>query len=121
MNFNPGGVNDNFYELFDELNNQKLNPNILSKTIFNFINENKINYEGIFTFEYLKNEEDLLAQVLNIDIIANEEISEKECENFYNYILSFNKNELNKLIKNLNLLKNFPFEISRYWARLYTL
>ena len=119
--FNPGGVYDNFYQLFDDLNNKILNSN---NSIFNLRirKENKINYEGIFTFEYLKNEEDLLAPALYKDIITNEEITEKECENFYNYILSFNHNELNKLIKNLNFFKNIPFEIlSKYWARLYTI
>ena len=82
----------------------------------------KINYEGIFIFEYLKNEEDLLSPALYKDIITNEEINEKECENFYNHILSFNHEKLNNLIKNLSLFKNIPFEIlSKYWARLYTI
>ena len=116
--FNPGGVYDDFDELFYELKNKKLNSNIVNKPRI----KDKINYEGIFTFEYLKNEEDLLAPALYKDIITNEEITEKDCENFYNHILSFDNIELNNLIKNLILFKNIPFEIlCKYWARLYTI
>ena len=116
--FNPGGVYDNFAALLHELKNKKLSSNILKEPR----RLNKINYEGLFTFEYLKNEEDLLAPALYKDIITNEEITEKECENFYNHILSFNHIELNNLIKKLCLFKNIPFEIlSKYWDRLYTI
>ena len=116
--FNPGGVYDDFDDLFYELINKKLNSNIVNEPRI----KDKINYEGIFTFEYLKNEEDLLAPALYKDIITNEEITEKDCENFYNHILSFDNIELNNLIKNLSLFKNIPFEIlSKYWVRLYTI
>ena len=116
--FNPGGVYDNFDELFDELKKKKYNSIIENKPR----KEDKINYEGIFTFEYLKNEEDLLAPALYKDIITNEEITEKECENFHKHILSFNNEVLNKLVTNLNMLKNIPIEIlSKYWARFYTI
>ena len=116
--FNPGGVYDNFEELFNELKNIKLNSNFEIKSR----RKDKINYEGIFTFEYLQNEEDLLAPALYKDIITNEEITEKECEKFHNHILSFNQEEFNKLMNNLNSFKNIPFEIlSKYWARFYTI
>ena len=106
--------------MVDELKNKKLNSN--SNTVNELRKNDKINYEGIFIFEYLKNEEDLLSPALYKDIITNEEINEKECENFYNHILSFNHEKLNNLIKNLSLFKNIPFEIlSKYWARLYTI
>ena len=106
--------------MLNELKNKKLNSK--SNTVNELRKNDKINYEGIFIFEYLKNEEDLLAPSLYKDIITNEEINEKECENFYNHILSFNHEKLNNLIKNLSLFKNIPFEIlSKYWARLYTI
>ena len=66
--------------MLNELKNKKLNSK--SNTVNELIKNDKINYEGIFIFEYLKNEEDLLAPSLYKDIITNEEINEKECENF---------------------------------------
>ena len=106
--------------MVDELKNKKLNSN--SNTVNELRKNDKINYEGIFIFEYLKNEEDLLSPALYKDIITNEEINEKECENFYNHMLSFNHEKLNNLIKNLSLFKNIPFEIlSECLAGLYTI
>ena len=84
--------------------------------------KDKINYEGILTFEYLESEEDLLAPALYKDIITNEKVIEEDCKKFHKYILSFNKGELNSLINTLDLFQYIPFEIlSKYWAKLYTI
>ena len=118
--YNPGGVYDDFEELFYEMkiiinkieSNHKITPRI----------ENKINYEGVLTFEYLESEEDLLAPALYKEIITNEKITKEDYKNFHKHILSFNNEELNILIKNLDLFKYIPFEIlSKYWSRCYTI
>ena len=118
--YNPGGVYDDFVELKKDIklkmekmeSNININPRI----------KNKIDYEGVLTFDYLENEEDLLAPALYKDIITNEKITYEHCKNFHNFILSFNEIELNKLIKNLDLFKYIPLEIlSKYWARCYTI
>ena len=85
--YNPGGVYNNFNMLLKDIK-------IKMKTIDSITNikprrENKFNYEGILTFEYLEKEEDLLAPALYKDIITNEEITEEHCKKFHNYILSF--------------------------------
>ncbi len=54
--YNPGGVYDDFDELLNELKNKEINSNLEVKPRI----EDKINYEGILTFEYLNNKEDLL-------------------------------------------------------------
>ena len=118
--YNPGGVYDNFYKLLNEIKilKEKIVSNIKIKQRI----KNKINYEGLLTFEYLDNEEDLLAPSLYKDIIINEEITKEDCKNFHNFILSFDSGELNILIKNLDLFKYIPFEIlSKYWARCYSI
>ena len=118
--YNPGGVYDNFEELLNEMkiiinkiqSNHKINPRI----------KDKINYEGVLTFEYLESEEDLLAPALYKEIITNEKITKEDYKNFHKHILSFNNKELNYLIKNLDLFKYIPFEIlSKYWSRCYTI
>ena len=118
--YNPGGVFDDFDELLNEMkiikekiiSNIKIEPRI----------KDKINYEGLLTFEYLDSEEDLLAPALYKDIITNEKITQEDCNKFHKYILSFKDDELNSLIKNLELFKYIPFEIlSKYWARFYTI
>ena len=82
----------------------------------------KINYEGILTFEYLESEEDLLAPALYKDIITNEVITEEDCKKFHEFIISLNEKDLNCLIKNLYLFKYIPYEIlTKYWARCYTI
>ena len=68
-------------------------------------NLEKMNYEGIMTFEYLEKEEDLLAPSLYKDIIVNEEITEEDCIKFHQFILSFNDEDLNYLIQRLNFFK----------------
>jgi hypothetical protein len=118
--YNPGGVYDNFNMLLKDIK-------IKMQTIDSITNikprrENKFNYEGILTFEYLEREEDLLAPALYKDIITKEEITEEDCKKFHNYILSFKEENLNSLIKNLDLFKYIPFEIlCKYWARCYTI
>ena len=118
--YNPGGVYDDFDELFNDLkkNMKKYKLDIKIKPRI----KDKINYEGVLTFEYLEREEDLLAPPLYKEIIINEEITEEHCKNFHKHILSFNEGELNKLIKYLDFFKYVPFEIlSKYWARFYTI
>ena len=117
--YNPGGVQDDFNDL---LSNIKKVVNTIDYMINIGPKHNeKLNYEGILTFEYLENEEDLLAPALYKDIIVNEEITESDIENFHSFILSFNDKGLNNLIKSLYIFKYIPFEIlSKYWARCYT-
>ena len=118
--YNPGGVYDNFDYLFKDIK-IKIGNIESSINVKPRIND-KLNYEGVLTFEYLEGEEDLLAPALYKDIITNEKINLEHCKNFHEYILSFNEGELNNLVKNLDLFKYIPFEIlSKYWARLYTI
>ena len=118
--YNPGGIYDDFETLLEDikLKMKKIESNInITPRI-----KNKLNYEGLLTFEYLESEEDLLAPALYKDIITNEKITLEHCKNFHNFILSFNIRELNNLIKDLDLFKYIPFEIlSKYWARCYTI
>ena len=118
--YNPGGVYDNFDALLQELisfsKKMNLEINIVPRSL------EKMNYEGIMTFEYLENEEDLLAPSLYKDIIVNEEITEEDCIKFHQFILSFNDEDLNYLIQRLNFFKYIPREIlSKYWTRCYTI
>ena len=84
--------------------------------------KDKIKYEGELTFEYLEREEDLLTPSLYKNIITNEEITEEQCKDFHKHILSFNDEELKKLIKNLVFFKYVPLQIlSKYWARCYSI
>ena len=118
--YNPGGVYDDFDILINAIKIliEKINSNINIKERI----KDKINYEGILTFEYLESEEDLLAPALYKDIINNEKITKEDCKNFHKYILSFNSGEMNTLIKNLDLFSYIPFEIlCKYWARFYTI
>ena len=118
--FNPGGIYDDFDDLLKEI--KKVIKNIVSNNKIKRRIKDKINYEGLLTFEYFNNEEDLLAPALYKEIIINEKITKEECKNFHNFILSFNERELKCLIKNLNLFKYIPFEIlSKYWIRCYTI
>ena len=118
--YNPGKVYDNFDELIYEI--ETIASKIDSFITINPRIDEKINYEGILTFEYLENEEDLLAPALYKDIITNEIITEEDCFKFHEFIISFNEKNLNDLIKNLKLFKYIPYEIlSKYWARCYTI
>ena len=107
--YNPGGVYDDFEKLSEDikLKMKKIESNIKIKPRI----KDKINYEGILTFEYLESEEDVLVPALYKDIITNEKITLQHCKNFHNFILSFNERGLNNLIKNLDLFKYIPFEI----------
>ena len=118
--YNPGGVYDDFDNLLIAIKSisKQIDSNIIIKPRIN----EKINYEGVLTFEYLESEEDLLAPALYKDIIIIEEITKEDCKNFHEYILSLNDTELTKLIKYLYLFKFIPFEIlSKYWVRCYTI
>ena len=118
--YNPGGVFDNFDELLNEMKN--LGEKIASNFNITPRIDDKINYEGIFTFEYLNSKEDLLAPALYRDIICNEKMSKNDFNIFHDYILSFDEEGLNSLIKKLKIFKNIPIEIlSKYWARCYTI
>ena len=75
----------------------------------------------MLTFEYLQNEEDLLAPALYKEIITNEEIEENEKKNLINYFLSFKNEDLDNLFLNLKYFEKIPIEIlSKYLARAYT-
>ena len=88
--YNPGGIYDDFDILLKEM--KKLNEKIVSKVKINRIRQDKINYEGILTFEYLENEEELLAPALYKDIITNEKIAKEDCKNFHKFIYYIMKN-----------------------------
>ena len=118
--YNPGGIYDDFDKLFNEI--KIINEKILSNINIKQRIKDKINYEGILTFEYLESEEDLLAPALYKDIITNEKITKEDCKNFHKFILSYNEDDLNTLTKNLELFTYIPFEIlSKYWVRFYTI
>ena len=117
--YNPGGVFDDFDELIEQMKSvvKKINSKIKIKKR----GKEKFDYEGLLTFEYLENEEDLLAPALYKDIITNEKITEEHYKQFHNYILTFKEKQLDCIIKDLDLFKHIPFEIlSKYWARCYT-
>ena len=81
----------------------------------------KKNFEGVLTFEYLQNEDDLLAPALYKEIITNEPIKEEEIKRLIDYFLSYDNKDLNDLYFNLKYFKNIPLEIfSKYSARTYT-
>ena len=118
--YNPGGVYDSFDELLGVM--KKMSKKIDSIIKIKPRIKEKMNYEGVLTFEYLESEEDLLAPALYKDIITNEAISEEDCIKFHQYILSFKEKELDNLIKNFDFFKFVPYEIlSKYWARCYTI
>ena len=118
--YNPGGVFDDFDDLLNEM--KIIKEKIVSNVMIEPRIKDKINYEGLLAFEYLDSEEDLLAPALYKDIITNEKLIQEDCNKFHKYILSFNDDELNSLIKNLDLFIYIPFEIlSKYWARFYTI
>ena len=68
--FNPGGIYDDFDDLLKEI--KKVIKNIVSNNKIKRRIKDKINYEGLLTFEYFNNEEDLLAAALYKEIIINE-------------------------------------------------
>ena len=115
--YNPGGVVSCFEDLVKKIESieLKLNGNIKERR------DEKYNNEGLLTFEYLQNEEDLIAPALYKDIIINEPIQNEELLKLKEYLLSFNNQNLKELILNLNIYNEIPLEIlSKYLARCYT-
>ena len=116
--YNPGGVVCSFKELVEKIRIYKIGVKckIKEREI------EKRSYEGILTFEYLQNEEDLLAPALYKEIITNDTIKENEVKKMIDYFLSFNDAKINDLVLNLKKYENIPFEIlTKYSARTYTL
>ena len=111
--YNPGGVYDDFDDLLDDIKMtvKKIDSNI---KIVPRLKE-KINYEGLLTFEYLESEEDLLAPALYKDIITNKKITREDCKRFYNFILSYNDANLNQLVKNYIYLDMYHM---KYYANI---
>ena len=85
--YNPGGVFDDFDNLLNEMKNVK--NQIVSNIKIAPRIKDKINYEGLLTFEYLDSEKDLIAPALYKDIITNQKIKETDWKIFHEYILSF--------------------------------
>ena len=116
--YNSGGVYDDYDELANYLN--KFNSNFSKK----YFSKSEINlsYEGLFTFNYLKSDIELLAPILYKDIITKKKISYDEIKKFNEYLLNIGNSEINYLIEPLSLLKYIPLEIiSKYWVRIYTI
>jgi hypothetical protein len=114
--YNPEGIAASFKELKEKILSfsQGFKSDIKKRTI------DKRNFEGVLTFEYLQNEEDLLAPALYKEIITNEKIKKEEKKNLINYFLSFKNNNLENLFLNLKNFKSIPIEIlSKYSARAY--
>ena len=63
------------------------------------------------TFEYLQNEDDLLAPALYKEIITNEPIKEEEKKRLMDYFLSYNNKDFNNLYLNLKYFGNITKEI----------
>ena len=115
--YNPEGIVASFKELKEKILSfrQGFKSDIKKRTI------DKRNFEGVLTFEYLQNEEDLLAPALYKEIITNEKIKKEEKKDLINYFLSFKNNNLENLFLNLKNFKNIPTEIlSKYSARAYS-
>ena len=116
--YNSGGVFDNYDEVAKYLN--KFNSYFSKKTFDE--KKNELSYEGLFTFNYLKSDLDLLAPILYKDIITKKKISYDEIKEFNKYLLDIGNNEINYLIEPLNILKYVPLEIvCKYWIRIYTI
>ncbi len=115
--YNSGGVVSTLKELMNKIMSFKLGQKykIKKRTL------EKKNFEGVLTFEYLQNEDDLLAPALYKEIITNEPIKEEEIKRLIDYFLSYDNKDLNDLYFNLKYFKNIPLEIfSKYSARTYT-
>ena len=89
--YNPGGVISSYKELINKIDLFKIGPEYK----INKRGLEKRDYEGIFTFEYLENVEDLLAPALYKEIITNEPIKDEKIGNLIEYFLSFNCDCLN--------------------------
>ena len=116
--YNSGGVYDNFDEVANYLNN--FNSNFSKKTFLG--NLYNLSYEGLFTFNYLKSDIELLAPILYKDLITKKKITYNEIAEFNKYLLNIGNSEINYLIEPLSLLRYVPLEIvCKYWARIYTI
>ena len=116
--YNSGGVFDDYDEVANYLN--KFNSNFSKKMLGE--NSNNLSYEGLFTFNYLQSDNELLAPILYKDIITKKKISYDEIREFNKYLLSIGNSEITYLIEPISLMKYVPLEIvCKYWARIYTL
>ena len=116
--YNSGGVFDNYEEVANYLNifNSNFSKKQINGKLYN------LSYEGLFTFNYLKSEVELLAPILYKDIITKKKILYDEIKKFNEFLLSYNNTDINYLIEPLSLLKKIPIEIiSKYWTRVYTI
>ena len=116
--YNPGGV----LALYDDVEKflKNFNENFKHSEISGTSID--LNYEGLFTFEYIETINDLFAPSVYKDILTMKNLTEEEITLFNNYLLSYNNNDLNNLITPINYVKQIPKEIiSKYWARAYTL
>ena len=84
--YNPGGVISSYSELIKKIESFKLGQKYLIKKR----KLEKKDFEGVLTFEYLQNEDDLLAPALYKEIITNEPIKEEEIKRLIDYFLSYN-------------------------------
>ena len=112
--YNAGGVISSYSELMNKIESFKLGQKygIKKRKI------EKQNFEGVLTFEYLQNEDDLLAPALYKEIITNEPIKEEEKKRLMDYFLSYNNKDFNNLYLNLKYFGNIPQEIfTKYSAR----
>ena len=115
--YNPGGVITSYEEIIEKIKLFKIGSEYKIK----LRKGEKHNYEGLLTFEYLQNEEDLLAPALYKEIITNEPIKDEEIQKLFDYFLSLNNNDLNNIFLNLKNYENIPFEVlTKYLARTYT-
>ena len=116
--YNSGGVFDNYDEVAKYLN--KFNSNFSKKKLKGYLFD--LSYEGLFTFNYLKSDNELLAPLLYKDIITKKKISYDEIKKFNQYLLNYGNSNINYLIEPLSLLKTIPIEIiCKYWTRVYTI
>ena len=116
--YNSGGVYDKFEDVANFLNkfNSYFSRKALIGDLYNF------SYEGLFTFNYLKSDIELLAPILYKDIITKKKISYDEIKEFNKYLLSIGNSNINYLIEPLSILKYVPLEIvCKYWVRIYTI
>jgi hypothetical protein len=115
--YNPGGVVSCIEDLIAKIESLEISYKFKAKTRL----INKYQYEGLLTFEYLENEEDLIAPALYKDIITNEPLVREEIIKIMNYLITFNNDDLRELIVQLKYFDRIPIEIlSKYMIRCYT-
>ena len=115
--YNPGGVVSCIEDLIAKIESLEISYKFQAKTRL----INKYQYEGLLTFEYLENEEDLIVPALYKDIITNEPLEREEIIKIMNYLITFNNDDLRELIVQLKYFDRIPIEIlSKYMIRCYT-